>query len=127
MMQLKFTAYVYPKDTPTSPLVSEPKKLNLDTGDDEKEHRISFKNITMDTVQLELVWNDERFLDVQVPDTRIGPGERTEVIVKVNKDRHTPRFEKSFTIQISDKDKTRMTVPVTFGRGTGPTDKVKIK
>ena len=41
--------------------------------------------------------------------------------------RRKPRFEKSFTIQISDKDKTRMTVPVTFGRGTGPTDKVKRK
>ena len=126
-MQLKFTAYVYPMDVPTSPLVSEPKKLNLEIGDEEKEHRISFKNITLDTVQLELVWNDERFLDVQVPDTRIGPGERTEVIVKVSKNRRKPRFEKSFTIQISDKDKTRMTVPVTFGKGTGPTDKVKSK
>jgi len=127
LMQLKFTAYVYPEDVPTSPLVSNPKKLNLELGDDEKEHRITFKNITMDVLQMELVWTDEDFLEVNVPDTKIGPGETAEIAVKIIKDRRKTRFEKSFTIQTSDKNKTRMTVPVTFGKGRGPKDTVTVK
>jgi hypothetical protein len=117
MTTLRFSAYVYPENVPTSPLTSEPRKLSLEPGDDDRKHRVTFKNITMDTVQMQLVWFDHSYLDVQVPDAAIGPGETADVIVGIDLDRHKLRFETSFTIEISDEDRTRMTVPVTFGKG----------
>lgn len=116
MTKLRINAYVYPEDAPTAPLASYPKKLMLEGNDDETEHKVSFKNVYMDTLQLELVWAHDDYIEVEVPDSKIGPGDRIDVLVTVKKDRPERRFEKSFTVQVNDKDKTRMTVPVTFDR-----------
>jgi hypothetical protein len=92
-------------------------------GDEETQHEISFKNITLDTIQMSLVWADTEYIRVEVPETRIGPGERANISVEVNRDRRKDRFEKSFTIQMDDEQNTRMTIPVTFNRSRVPTDR----
>ncbi len=127
MMKLTFTAYVYPEDVPTSPLVATPNKLRLDLGDDDRKHSVSFKNITMDTLQMELAWADEDFLSVEVPQRSIAPGERAEVLVGINASRQKARFESSLTIQTNDKNKTRITIPVVFGKDSALRPPIKNK
>lgn len=114
MSNLKISAFIYAEKTPTSPLVQNPKKLNLQVENMKTEQKVTFKNITMDTLQMKLVWTDDKFLEITGTDATIAPGKTADLLVKVKKDRPDEYFNKSFTIEVNDKDHTRMTVPVGF-------------
>ncbi len=111
-MSYKVKAYIVPEKSPTSPVVCLPRKLNLTTDDIGTPQKITIKSVTVDSLDLEIVWFDDDYLDVKLPKSRIGPGESIDVIVEIRKDREKEIFAKSFTIRTGDKEGTRFTVPV---------------
>jgi len=103
-----------PDDSSSSQLLEiDPFGLHALIDDDKNEYKISLKNNSK-----KLISNHPTFMEVKVPDRAIKPGKSRDIKVKLNdpKQHGTAGFEKSFTIELSDRMKTRYTIPVTYSK-----------
>lgn len=96
----------------------EPFGLQALISDKKDKYKISLENISNEDLEVKLVSNHPTFMDVEVPTQAIKPGKTRDITVKLNDpEQHgTAGFEKSFTIELSDRMKTRYTIPVTYGQ-----------
>ena len=110
---------VEPGDSTVKQLLEvEPFGLNALIDDNQTEYKISLNNISDEELNVKLVSTHPYFFTVDVPDKSIKPGKSRDVTVKlIDPQQHgTAGFEKSFTIELSDRMKTRYTIPVTYSK-----------
>jgi hypothetical protein len=114
---LRFDAYVlYDGDTTAQHLLEiEPFGVHAVIGQEEDEYPVYVKNISDQTLQVSLVSSDPEVMEVQLPD-KVKPGDKAHISLKLKnlEEYQIPGFGKSFTIQLSDDDNTRYTIPVLY-------------
>ena len=101
-------------DTETNyPLELNPVSLNVLVEEMNETFKVKMKNISKDTYKAKLVSYNPEFMEVSVDQRDIRPGDIRDIeVTLVNPQKHGPAgFERSFTIELSDPDKTRFTVP----------------
>ena len=94
----------------------------LDFGPIEKKRRpkleTEIKNTTQEEMELAIIAvPPDFFKKVELSDTRLKPGDDTELKVEVTKEKENEQFRKTITLEarFKDKSKFRLTVPVTKG------------
>ena len=94
------------------PLDIRPYILNVPEAQAAAANRLTFAftNKSDKDLSLSLISYPQDYIDVQLPKT-VKAGKTAEGTVTIKKD-VTPDFEKSFTIALNDKDKSRITIPV---------------
>lgn len=94
------------------PLDLKPFILNVaeSNPDASAKMKIVFANKSDKDFSLSLISYPQDYFDVQLPKS-VKAGKTVEGTVTIKKD-VTPDFEKSFTIALNDKDKSRITIPV---------------
>lgn len=110
---------IFPESTPTSPVVCIPQKLEIPSVSLVKQQNIRIKNITMDTLTVKLVYFDKDYFDVELSSSTLDVGGSIDALINVKKDRDETFFRKSITIEMNDKDRTRMTIPVSCSNTVG--------
>lgn len=113
---LKIKAMIFPESSPTSPVVCVPKKLEIRPASLTKQQKITIKNITLDTLTVRIVYFDKDYLDVKMSSEKLDVGGSIDLLVDVKNDHEEPYFKKSITIEMNDKAKTRMTIPISCSR-----------
>lgn len=77
-----------------------------------KEQKLIVKNVSSKPVKLKLVSQPFGFATIDAFNDELKPGKAKEIKVKVAKEFSGTEFQKSFTIELTDSAKTRITVPV---------------
>jgi len=113
---LRIRATVLPSSVPTSPFIADPKMLESRSMSGGFNRAVALKNITTKKVGMKLIYEDDDYFNVTLPDSLFGPGETAKALVSIKEDRPEEDFIKSFTIEFSDKDRTRMSIPVMVTR-----------
>lgn len=115
---LHYTSYVmYDDDSTFNPVVEiNPAVLEIIIGEEKDQYSVNVKNISDQPLRMSLVSYDPKAMDISVPADEIKPGKEAAITLKLeNADYYKiPGFEKSFTIEFSDKDQSRFTVPVRY-------------
>ncbi len=97
----------------TYPLIINPYKLDLSQGTDKVIDKIEFtiKNVSDAKLDLKLVSHAYDFFEVELPKS-IAAGESAKGKLKLLPSSLDKSLEKSLTIEVSDTNKSRFTVPV---------------
>ena len=97
----------------TYPLIISPYKLDLSQGTEKVIDRIEFtiRNVSDTKLELKLVSHAYDFFEVELPKS-IAAGASAKGKLKLLPSMLEKSFEKSFTIEVSDTNKSRFTVPV---------------
>ena len=119
--KVQIDATVVTRPDSTYPLIINPYKLDLSQGTEKIIDKIEFtvKNVSDAKLDLQLVSHAYDFFEVELPKS-IGAGESAKGKLKLLSVSLGKSFEKSFTIEVSDTNKSRFTVPVkrTLKNGT---------
>lgn len=105
-----------PNDTTGNHLIRiDPFGLNVIIGEEEKEYKIQVKNLSEQTIGMNLVSTDNDFLDVKMPgDIRSGKSKEIRIKFKNAEERSAIGFKKSITIELNDPAKTHYTIPISY-------------
>ncbi|MEA2030731.1 MAG: hypothetical protein U9N55_03945 [candidate division Zixibacteria bacterium] len=91
----------------------QPYKIDLsqltDKVIDEAEFTIS--NVSEEKLNIKMIDYCNEMFDVELPDS-IDPRMTVKAVVKLKENAINESFDKSFTIELSDQNKSRFTVPV---------------
>lgn len=110
---LQLSAFVFTDEDTTGPIrITDNGVLKLTTDDRGKSFAVKFKNVSSQPVTVKLIDHPTELLSVEMPSGSIGAGKIGEIMVKVNTKLERDDYRKSFTFELSDKDKTRFTIPV---------------
>ena len=111
--RVSITANVTPRPDSTYPIRMQPYKLDLSQLSDKVIDEIGFTitNVSEEKLDLTMISYSAAMFDVDLPET-IGPGKTVKAEVKLTDDGRSKSFEKSFTLELNDKNKTRFTIPV---------------
>jgi len=111
--RVRIEATVVARPDSTYPLVIGPYKLDLSQGSDKIVDKIEFtiKNVSDAKLDLKTVSVASDFFELELPES-IGPGSIEKGKLKLIKSAIEQSFEKSFTIEVNDTNKSRFTVPV---------------
>jgi hypothetical protein len=98
----------------TYPIIVSPYVLDIaQFGDTIRDELLfSVNNVSDQTVGLRLIAVPEEFFEVDLPD-KIKPGESAQATITVQKSKLGTSFEKSFTFELNNEQKSRFTLPVT--------------
>lgn len=105
----------------------QPYAINLDTNDkaDDKydlEYQLALKNLSDQDLTFSLADAPSGLVTLDFPEGKaVHPGELTKITARFDKGVASEVFTKSFTIEASDKDHTRLTVPISKTMRWGPT------
>ena len=97
----------------TFPLVMQPYKLDISQFGEKLRDEIEFKiiNVSDQPLELSMVAYPKELFHVILP-ASVQAGQTITCSLKLNKDAKESEFEKSFTIETSDEDHSRFTIPV---------------
>jgi len=97
----------------TYPVVIKPYKLDVSQFGDMQRDEIKFaiSNISSQDLQISLVSTAPDYFEIDLPKT-VAANSEAEGTLKLRNDVLDKSFDKSFTIQVSDDESTRFTVPV---------------
>ncbi len=111
--RVSISAEVVARPDSTYPLIINPYKLDLSQGTEKVIDKIEFtiKNVSDAKVDLKLVSHAYDFFEVELPKS-IGAGASAQGKLKLLKTSLDKSFEKSFTVEVGDTNKSRFTVPV---------------
>jgi len=70
------------------------------------------ENAGKEKLKIEPVGYAENLFKIRIPDPDLKPGEKTKLMVKLNRRADLEKFEKCITFELDDKNKTRFTIPV---------------
>jgi hypothetical protein len=107
------TARVVPRPDSTYPVVIAPYKLDISQFREKTRDRMKFRinNVSDAPLQLSLVDAPSRLFSVTLPE-EVAAGGSGQGVVQLTEEGVKGEFEKSFTIEVSDENQTRFTVPV---------------
>lgn len=97
----------------TYPLVFNPYKLDLTQFGEKVRENITFDitNVSDQTIEIDVVATRDNLWELELPES-IGAGKTEKAMLKLTEQGLKESFEKSFTIQVSDQNSSRFTVPV---------------
>jgi len=97
----------------TYPVVIEPYKVDLSQFSEKKvdEREFEIANVSDQELELTLIAGPVDMMKIELPD-KIGAGKTEKGKVTLSEDALGESFEKSFTFELNDQNKTRFTVPV---------------
>jgi len=95
------------------PLALSEGMITFNPNDRGEKKEIKVTNESDQELHLEMIADAPGFFDVDLP-KKIKPGKSEEIEVKVPKDFSDNKFVKSFTFQMDDSIKTRVTIPVSM-------------
>ncbi len=104
----------------------QPYMLDLDKNDNgdtkyDLEYKMALKNLTDEDLSFNLVDQPDGLVDLDFPQgKKLSPGETQNFTARFDKAVASEVFTKSFTIEASDKDHTRITVPILKTMRWGP-------
>lgn len=112
--QLRLKANIYDNTKPDSlkPVVLSASSLKWLPTEKDKEQKLIVKNVSAAPVKFSLVSQPYGFASIDLSRDELKPGKTKEIKVKVAKEFSGTEFQKSFTIELTDSAKTRITVPV---------------
>lgn len=104
---------VVPRPDSTYPIVIKPYKLDLSQFGEKVRDKIKFKisNISDQKLNLSMISYSKDYFEVKLPKS-ISAGKTAEGELKLKKLAIDKSFEKSFTFELNDQQKSRFTVPV---------------
>jgi LEA14-like dessication related protein len=70
------------------------------------------ENTSKKRLRIKPVGYPEDLFKVKLSDSDLKPGEKTKLMVKLNRRVELETFEKSITLELNDKDKTRFSIPL---------------
>lgn len=111
--RVQIIATVVARPDSTYPLLMKPYKLDLSQFGEKLRDKIDFtiENVSDEKIDLSIISFAHEYFDVNLPSS-IDPGKKASCSLKLKKEAHKQNFEKSFTIETSDADKSRFTIPV---------------
>jgi hypothetical protein len=109
-------------------ITADPPILDFGAVEEKKKRKLESKieNLTDEKLELSIVSVPPGFFKkVELDDSKLKPGKRTELKVELEKDQVDEQFRKSVTVEAvgKDKKKFRLTVPVVKGIGGSATAK----
>jgi hypothetical protein len=98
----------------TKPVIVRPYKLDISQFNAKPREQMKFtlENVSGRDLEWNMVYFPGDYFEVKLPD-KIKAGKSVEGILKIKPEYANTEFEKSFTIEFNDADKTRFTIPVT--------------
>ena len=110
---VRILATVVNRPDSTYPVVIKPYKLDISQFSEKKRDTMRFNITNMSDKPLEVstVFSPSEFFDLKLPKL-INPGETAHGTIKLKKNVLDKAFEKSFTIELNDENKSRFTIPV---------------
>jgi len=75
------------------------------------ESKFNVTNVSDEELKIKIVSQPPGYFDIEIPET-VKAGATAECMLKVNPEYLKGAFEKSITIELSDKAQTRFTIPV---------------
>jgi hypothetical protein len=118
---VQIVTHVVDRPDSTYPVVINPYKLDLSQFGEKVRSEIEFKikNVSTEDLSLSLISSAKDYFKVELPD-KIGAGKTETAKVTLTKKGETDAFDKSLTFELSDKEKSRFTVPVKRTLHTAP-------
>jgi len=110
---VEITAFVVSNPDSTYPIVIKPYKFNISQFGEATRDELTFEihNVSPEDVEIKLVGMPVGMFSVELP-KKVSAGKSKEGKIKLNKDYIDEEFEKSITIELSDKNLSRFTIPV---------------
>jgi len=99
----------------TTPATIHPQRINIPPDRREGEFMLVVRNVSEAPIQPHIVWEEPGVLDLEFPPGFIEPGEEKVVTVKIDDDFDKLAHKTSFTMEMSDPEHTRFTIPVEIG------------
>ncbi len=115
---LRFSAQFNTYPDSARPLQLAPWSLSFAEAEKVKEQAVVVTNVSDQPLTLKLVGLPLGFLKVTLPAAPIAPNGTATIKAQIDPACKSAAFEKSFTIECSDLQTTRFTVPVVFGKPT---------
>ncbi len=70
------------------------------------------QNVGKNRLKIKPVSYPKDLFKVKLSDSDLKPGEKSKLMVKLNRKTDLDKFEKSITLELNDEGKTRFTIPV---------------
>lgn len=121
--RLSFVAYPRSNLDSLTPFVVAPVRVDLDSLKDQTAGSVEVrvKNTSTEPIRLKLVSAPDKWFAIDVPGGMIAPGAEETVSVRITGEIANELINKSFTLEASDRDMTRFTVPIQKTQRWGPT------
>ncbi|MFH0930503.1 MAG: hypothetical protein V1890_01010 [Candidatus Zixiibacteriota bacterium] len=74
--------------------------------------KVGIKNISPKEVKLKIIDSPISYLKARLSSEKIKPSKEIELEAKLNPQLKEDSFNKSITLELNDKNKTRLTIPV---------------
>ena len=110
---LRIDAELFPKPESIEPVCFEPFKLDVSQFSEKPRSKAKFHLVNKSDQDYEITIIDEsnKSFDLKIP-KNIKAGETIEGMITVHKDMLNTEFESSFTIEINDDFRTRLSLPI---------------
>jgi hypothetical protein len=111
--EVTFQCFVHdPGETFGPASIIKNRRLRLTTADQGKTIPVTVKNISREPLSVKLIDYPSELVTVEVPAEPVPAGGKADILVSVRKDLVKQNFLKSFTVEMSDADKSRYTIPI---------------
>lgn len=111
--EIGFDCYSYVAGEATGPLsVIKNKRLRLTAADMGKDFAVTIENVSKEPLHAKLIAYPSELVSVELPKGELAPGARGEILVRVKSEIGNKNQLKSFTFEMSDKAKSRYTIPI---------------
>jgi len=70
------------------------------------------QNMSETRLKIQTLSYPDDLFKIRLSDSDLKPGEKSKLMVKVNRRAEQEKFEKSITFELNDQQKTRFTIPV---------------
>jgi hypothetical protein len=114
--QLSFGGEIYTEPDSTHPIVLSQSSVTFAEETRNEKIKIKIRNQTDEKLKMTVVDQPYEFLEVDVSDKDIKPGDEREIEIEIADDFEGDNFQKSVTIQLNNPDSTRYTIPVELKR-----------
>ncbi|NLI16319.1 MAG: DUF1573 domain-containing protein [candidate division Zixibacteria bacterium] len=112
--RVSFSAFIIKDKDTTLPLAFTPEivKIRCNNTKNHVKALVSIKNVSANDLMLALDSYPDGLFEVKLP-KKIKAGKQANAEIRISN--KAAAFEKSFTIQVDDAEKTRFTIPVVYG------------
>jgi hypothetical protein len=112
---LRLEADVVENFDSTTPLRIHPQRIHIPPDNREGEYVLLVENVTEEAVVPSIVSQQPGVLEIKLPEDGIEPGEKETIGIRVAHGFEQLTHKTSFTMVMSDENKTRYTIPVEIG------------
>jgi hypothetical protein len=112
---IRLEAQVVESFDSTAPITIHPQRIYIPRENRDGEYWLIVRNVSDESIEPRIISQQPGALKIELPEDGIAPGEEEKIVVRVDEDFTKVTHKTSFTMEMSDDDKTRFTVPVELG------------